>query len=43
MAIIYYTDIYGRIMVTSAEEGPAGAAAAILRDLLDVIQGGRQP
>jgi hypothetical protein len=30
-------------MVTSAEEGPAGAAAAILRDLLDVIQGGRQP
>ena len=43
MAILYYTDIYGRIMVTSAEEGPAGAAAALLRDLLHVIQDIHQP
>lgn len=36
MGIVYHTDIYGRLAVTSAGQGPRGAAAAMLRDVIDI-------
>ncbi|HEX3051342.1 MAG TPA: hypothetical protein VHP83_11850 [Aggregatilineaceae bacterium] len=36
MGIIYYTDLYGRITTTCAGQGPAGASAGMLRDVLDI-------
>ncbi|HEY8600335.1 MAG TPA: hypothetical protein VIL85_18005 [Thermomicrobiales bacterium] len=38
MGIVYYTDIYGRLTVTSANQGPTEAAAAMLRDVLEIIR-----
>ncbi|MBI5957208.1 MAG: homoserine dehydrogenase [Chloroflexi bacterium] len=36
MGIVYTTDIYGQIAVTSAKQGPAGASAGMLRDVIDI-------
>ncbi len=36
MGIIYYTDIYGRITVTCGGQGPTGASAGMLRDVIDI-------
>jgi homoserine dehydrogenase len=37
MGIVYYTDIGGRTSATSLERGPQPTAAAMLRDLLDLV------
>lgn len=37
MGIVYYTDIGGRISATTAERGPKPTAAAMLRDLIDLV------
>jgi homoserine dehydrogenase len=37
MGIVYYTDIGGRTSATSAERGPQPTAAAMLRDLIDLV------
>lgn len=37
MGVVYYSDIYGRLTITSAQKGPVGAAAAMLRDVLEII------
>lgn len=37
MGIVYTSDIYGRLTVTSAQRGPVGAAAAMLRDVLEIV------
>jgi homoserine dehydrogenase len=37
MGIVYYTDIGGRTSATTLERGPKPTAAAMLRDLLDLI------
>jgi homoserine dehydrogenase len=42
MGIVYYTDIYGRLTVTSANQGPTGAAAAMLRDVLEIVRTSHQ-
>ncbi len=39
MGIVYQTDIYGQIAVTSARQGPTGAAAAMLRDVIAIVGG----
>jgi len=39
MGIVYYTDIGGRTSATTLERGPKPTAAAMLRDLLDLIAG----
>jgi homoserine dehydrogenase len=39
MGIVYYTDIGGRTSATSLERGPQPTAAAMLRDLLDLVAG----
>jgi len=36
MGIIYYTDIYGRIAATCGGQGPSGASAGMLRDVIDI-------
>ncbi|HQV70954.1 MAG TPA: hypothetical protein PLW39_11040 [Thermoflexales bacterium] len=36
MGVIFYSDIYGRMQVICAEEGPGGTAAAMLRDVLSL-------
>jgi homoserine dehydrogenase len=37
MGIVYYTDIGGRTSATTAERGPKPTAAAMMRDLLDLV------
>jgi homoserine dehydrogenase len=37
MGIVYHTDIAGRASATSAERGPVPTAAAMLRDLIDLV------
>jgi homoserine dehydrogenase len=37
MGIVYHTDIAGRSSATSAERGPMPTAAAMLRDILDLV------
>ncbi|HEU4323431.1 MAG TPA: homoserine dehydrogenase [Roseiflexaceae bacterium] len=37
MGLVYYTDIGGRLTATTHERGPGPTAAAMLRDLLDVV------
>jgi homoserine dehydrogenase len=37
MGIVYYTDIGGRTSATTAERGPKPTAAAMLRDLIDLV------
>ena len=37
MGIVYYSDIYGRTVVTSQEEGPLGTCAAMLRDIIEIV------
>ena len=39
MGIVYHTDIYGRLTIASADQGPLGTAAAMLRDVLEVAAG----
>jgi homoserine dehydrogenase len=39
MGIVYYTDIGGRTSATTLERGPKPTAAAMLRDLLDLVAG----
>ncbi len=36
MGIVYHTDLFGRVTVTSAKQGPIGASAAMLRDVIDI-------
>jgi homoserine dehydrogenase len=36
MGIIYYTDIYGRITTLCGGQGPTGASAGMLRDVIDI-------
>jgi homoserine dehydrogenase len=38
MGIVYYTDIYGRTVATTREEGPLGTCAAMLRDIIDIVK-----
>jgi len=38
MGIVYYTDISGRASATSAERGPQLTAAAMLRDVLEIVR-----
>jgi homoserine dehydrogenase len=37
MGIVYYTDIGGRTSATTLERGPRETAAAMLRDLIDLV------
>lgn len=37
MGIVYYSDIYGRTVVTTQEEGPLGTCAAMLRDIIEIV------
>jgi homoserine dehydrogenase len=37
MGIVYYTDIGGRMSATTLERGPQPTAAAMLRDILDLV------
>lgn len=37
MGIVYYSDIYGRTVATTREEGPIGTGAAMLRDIIDIV------
>jgi homoserine dehydrogenase len=37
MGIVYQSDIYGRTVATTWEEGPLGTAAAMLRDIIDIV------
>jgi homoserine dehydrogenase len=37
MGIVYYTDIGGRTSATTAERGPKPTAAAMLRDVIDLV------
>jgi len=37
MGIVYHSDIYGRTVATTWEEGPLGTAAAMLRDIIDIV------
>lgn len=37
MGLVFHTDIAGQLSVTSRERGPGPTAAAMLRDLLDVV------
>ena len=37
MGIVYYTDIGGRTSATTLERGPGPTAAAMLRDVLDLV------
>jgi homoserine dehydrogenase len=37
MGIVYYTDIGGRTSATTLERGPTPTAAAMLRDLIDLV------
>ena len=39
MGIVYYTDIGGRTSATTLERGPKPTAAAMLRDIIDLITG----
>lgn len=39
MGLVFHTDIGGRLSVQTMERGPVPTAAAMLRDLLEVIQG----
>ena len=36
MAILYRTDIFGRVLLTSAGQGALGASAALLKDLIEI-------
>lgn len=36
MGIVYHSDLFGRINLTSAKQGPMGASAAMLRDVIDI-------
>lgn len=36
MGAVYETDIYGRLVIAVADQGPLGTAAAMLRDLIDI-------
>lgn len=38
MGIVYYTDIYGRAVATTQERGPLGTSAAMLRDIIEILQ-----
>jgi homoserine dehydrogenase len=38
MGIVYYTDIAGRLSVTSLERSPMPTAAAMLRDTIEIAQ-----
>jgi homoserine dehydrogenase len=40
MGIVYHTDLYGQTTITSAGPGPAGASAAMLRDILAITGSG---
>lgn len=37
MGFVFHTDIYGRLTVACADQGPVGAAAAMLRDVIDIL------
>jgi homoserine dehydrogenase len=37
MGIVYYSDIYGRTVATTQEEGPMGTCAAMLRDIIEIV------
>ena len=37
MGIVYYTDIGGRTSAATLEHGPLPTAAAMLRDLIDLV------
>ena len=37
MGVIYYTDIYGTIMIASEEPTPLPSAATMLRDIIDIF------
>ncbi len=41
MGAVYHTDIYGRLTIASADQGPLGTAAAMLRDVIEVLAPGR--
>jgi homoserine dehydrogenase len=36
MGVVYYTDIAGRLSVTTLERDPVPTAAAMLRDAIDI-------
>jgi homoserine dehydrogenase len=38
MGVVYYTDIAGRASATTLEDGPAPTAAAMLRDVLEIVK-----
>jgi homoserine dehydrogenase len=38
MGIVYHSDIYGRTVATTREEGPTGTGAAMLRDIIDIVK-----
>lgn len=40
-AVLYETDIYGRMVATLARQGPLGTAAALLRDLIGIARAER--
>ncbi|HEX2910462.1 MAG TPA: homoserine dehydrogenase [Chloroflexia bacterium] len=37
MGIVYDTDIYGKVIISTVQQGPEGASAAMLRDVLDIL------
>jgi homoserine dehydrogenase len=38
MGLVFHTDIAGRLSATSLERGPQPTAAAMLRDVLEVVR-----
>ncbi len=40
MGIVYHTDIVGRTVASSLEDGPIGSCAAMLRDVIEIVQRG---
>lgn len=38
MGIVYYSDIAGRTVATTLEDGPQGTAAAMLRDVIELAR-----
>jgi homoserine dehydrogenase len=37
MGIVYHSDIVGRTVATSLEDGPIGSCAAMLRDVIEIV------
>ena len=37
MGVVYYTDIAGRQSATTLERGPVPTAAAMLRDMIEIV------